>query len=205
MRQGVGSFNRTWLAIVGILALLLGTAGLLLASGLGNKVGQALGLPGALAAPTQSVVTPGVQSVFESPAIPAVIATAGMILAILALLWLVKQIPRKNQARPLRLHADGADGLTTCHPQVLTEAISHQVEAFPGVVRSGAVLRGTASSPELTVHATVSDRTDIREVVDYISEHTASDLETALETPLQRLAILLDVSNSSRNNKTIVL
>lgn len=205
MRQAIGPLNRTWLAIVGIIALILAAAGLLLASGLANTVGQALGLPGSLAAPGQPVVTSGLQSLFESAAVPVIIAVAGVILSILALLWITKQIPRKNEAPALRLHTDGATGLTMCNPHVITDAIEHQLGEFPGVVRAAAILRGTASAPELTVHATVGESADVREVLDYITERTASDLETALEVPLQRLAILFDVSGSRRGSRTIVL
>ncbi|WP_026536484.1 hypothetical protein [Arthrobacter sp. H14] len=205
MRQTVGPLNRTWLASIGIITLLAGIAGVLLATGLATSLTGAAGLPAQVPPPSQPVVAGDLQSLIQPTAVAVVTAVAGLVLALLALGWLLKQVPRRNQARMLRLHNDGADGLTLCRPDVVTEAVAGQLEAFPGVVRSDAVLRGTASEPELTVHTTVGDRADIRELVDYICSRTAADVETALEVPLQRLAILLDISGSTKSSKTVVL
>lgn len=204
MRQRNGSLNRTWLAIIGIILLLSGIAGVLFAAGGANSLASTIGLP-ALAAPTQHVVTADVQALLQPAPVAVAAAVAGAVLALLALLWLSKQIPRKNPARPLRLHKDGAQGLTLCAPQVITNIIADQVDAFPGVTHAAAVLRGTASSPDLTINATVNDRANISDVVERIYERTAADLETALQNPLQRLAIQLDVSGSTKGNKTVVL
>ncbi len=205
MRQGIGPLNRAWLTIIGIIALLAGLTSLLFASGLASQVGQALGLQAELAPPSQPVLSAEPETLIEPAGVAIGTAVVGVVLALLALSWLVKQVPRKNQARTLRLHADGSEGLTMCQPHVITDAVEGQIEAFPGVLKSGAVLRGTAASPELTVHAAVGDRADIREVVDYIHERTASDLETALEVPLRRLGIILDVSTAPKASKTLVL
>lgn len=204
MRQNHGSLNRIWLAIIGLVVLLLGIAGLLFATGLASTLGPKIGL-GGLAPPTGPVVRTDVRAILQPDIVAVAAAVGAIILALLALAWLFKQIPRKNPARPLRLHEDGAEGLTLCNPQVITSVIEDQVEDFPGVVYAGAILRGTASSPELTVNATVNDRANIREVVEQIHERTAADLETALESPLQRLAIRLDVSGTTKGSKTVVL
>lgn len=204
MRQRNGSLNRIWLAIIGLVLLLPGIAGLLLAAGLANSVGGRVGLP-ALASPTQTVVTASGPALLQPLSAAVIAAVAGVVLAVLALVWLSKQIPRKHPARPLRLHQDGAQGLTLCAPQVLTGVIADQVEDFPGVVHAGAVLRGTASSPDLTINATVNDRADILAVVEQIYERTAADLETALESPLQRLGIRFDVSSTTKASKTVAL
>lgn len=205
MRQTVGALNRTWLAIIGLIGLLLGLAGLLFATGLANQLAQALGLNTQLAQPAEPAVPVDLQTVLEPQPVAIITAVVGILLGLLALAWVIAQIPRRNQARPLRLHEDGADGLIICEPNVLTRAVENQIEDFPGVIDADAVLRGTASAPELTVNVTVDDRADVQEVIDRVHNDAAADLETALETPLRRLGVLVDVSIKRKSDKAVVL
>jgi hypothetical protein len=195
MRQTAGVLNRTWLLILGLLSLLAGALLLLLASG--QLTGDSA--PGLLpASPQDPVITGDIRSIFDPPYIAAIILVLGIVTGILGLLWIIAQIPRKNEARPYRLHDDPARGYTICDPGVLAAAVENQINALPGVTGSSALLRGTANRPELTARVTVNNRADIQDIIDRIQNSTVRDLTTTLEAPLQHLGLRIEVSSRGK-------
>ncbi|WP_026549663.1 alkaline shock response membrane anchor protein AmaP [Arthrobacter sp. Br18] len=206
MRESAGRLNRTWLAIIGLATLILGIAGVLLASGLAGTIAQSAGAGFSPAEPADPALPEGFRDVFANDAAPIILAVLAVLIGIGALLWLLAQIPRRNQARAFRLHGDnGSTGYTTCEPRVLTDAVEQETAALPGVTGATALLRGTAAEPELTIDVRVDDRADVQDVLEKIHAQVASNLETALETPLRKVAVLFNVTARRRNDHEAVL
>lgn len=206
MRETAGKLNRTWLALLGVLALLLGIAGILLASGAAANLASTLGLGVQPAAPGDRALPEGYESIF-APSIAAVIVViAAVLIGLLALGWLLAQVPKRHQARTFRLHTeDSVNGQTNCEPRVLADAVEADAEQLPGVNAATVLLRGSASEPELNLDLKVDSRADLRSIITQIHTTVAPNLETALETPLRRTAVLVNVAARKGNDKAAVL
>ncbi|WP_049822048.1 alkaline shock response membrane anchor protein AmaP [Arthrobacter sp. H41] len=206
MRQTAGRLNRTWLAVIGLVTLVLGIAGILLASGTAGTLAQSSGAGIQAPQPADPALPEGVRDVFAPDIAAVILAVLAVLVGVLALLWLLAQIPRRNQARALRLHGnDGATGYTTCEPKVLTKAVEEETGALSGVTGATALLRGSAAEPELTIDVRVDDRADVQEILEKIHTRVASNLETALETPLRKVAVLFNVTSHRQNDREVVL
>ena len=197
MRQTAGTLNRIWLSVLGILFLAAGTALLLQANGT---------LPALFnTAPAwKSVVTGDLSELFAPQWVAAIILIIGVITGVLGLLWIIAQIPRKNRAGAYRLHDDGSKEFTVCDPSVLAAAVENRIKTLPGVVSSAALLRGTARAPELSLKVTVNDRADVQDLIHRIQTSTLPELSYALEAPLQRSQLQIDISGRSQNTGTVV-
>jgi hypothetical protein len=198
MRQHAGALNRTWLVILGILALAGGVLILLIASGTLHAMN-----PTTVAAESP-VVTRDLHTAFGLASAAAIVMVAGVVLGTLGLLWILAQIPRRNTADRYRLHKDPASGTTVCETSVLGSAVENQINTLPGVVGSSALLRGTATEPDLTMKVTVTNRADIQDVLHRINTKVIPDLSTALETPLRQTGIQLEVSGRNAVSGTTV-
>ncbi|MDJ0314816.1 hypothetical protein [Arthrobacter sp. H35-D1] len=196
MRQTAGTLNRTWLAILGILVLVAGVAVLLQATGILQNVLQTP-LRGA------KIVTGGLHPFFAQQWLVILFLAVGIIVGVLALLWIIAQIPRKNLAETYRLQQPGAQGRTTCDPSVLADVVVHQINTLPGVVASSALLRGTADEPDLTLKVTVNDEADVRALLRHLESTTFMELSTALETPVIKRRVQIDVSARNQNSGTV--
>lgn len=198
MRQHAGALNRICLAILGILALAGAVLILLIASGTLYAMS-----PGTVAAESP-VVTVDLHAVFGAASAIAIVLVAGVVMGALGLWWILAQIPRKNSADRYRLHQDPASGTTLCDASVLGSAVENQINTLPGVVGSSALLRGTAMEPDLAIKVTVNNRADIQDVLHRINTRVIPDLSTALETPLRRTGIQLEVSGRNPISGTTV-
>ena len=197
MRQTAGTLNRIWLAILGVLILVAGTALLLQATG---ELHTLLGT-----APSgQPVLTGDLDAFLASPWVAPIMLVCGTIIGVLGLLWIIAQVPRKNPAGAYRFQDDGGAGFTVCDPSVLTAAVERQINTLPGVVTSAALLRGTAMSPDLTLKVTVNDRADIQEIIHRIDTSTLQDLSGALEAPLQQCRLQIDVNGRTQGTGTVI-
>ncbi|WP_394253155.1 hypothetical protein [Arthrobacter pityocampae] len=206
MRETAGKLNRTWLALLGIVALFLGVLGLLLASGAAARIVSALGLGMQPAGPGDRALPEGFQDVFVAPVAAIIVTALAVIIGLLALGWLLAQIPKRHPARTFRLHAeDSVDGQTNCEPSVLADAVEADAEQLPGVTGASALLRGSASQPELNLDLKVDPRADVRSIIERVYTTVAPNLEAALETPLRKTAVLVNVAARRGNDKAAVL
>ncbi|SDK60502.1 hypothetical protein [Arthrobacter sp. ok362] len=197
MRQTAGTLNRIWLSVLGILVLAAGTALLLQANG-------ALQALFNTAPAWKSVVAGDLSALFAPQWVPAIIVIIGVIIGALGLLWIIAQIPRKNRAGAYRLHDDGSKEFTVCDPSVLAAAVENRINTLPGVVTSAALLRGTARAPDLTLKVTVNDRADVRDLIHRIQTSALPELSGALEAPLQRSRLQIEISGRSQSTGTVV-
>ncbi|KQN94799.1 hypothetical protein [Arthrobacter sp. Leaf69] len=197
MRQTAGTLNRTWLAILGILALAAGAALLLQSNGTLHALLNTARF-------WEFVVTGDLHAFFAQPWVVAVILIIGVIMGVLGLLWIIAQIPRKNRAAAYRLHDDGSQGFTLCDSSVLATAVESRINNLPGVVTSAALLRGTARAADLSLRVTVNDRADVQDLIHRIQTSTLPELSSALEAPLQRSQLQIDVSGRTQSTGTVV-
>jgi hypothetical protein len=205
MRQLAGGLNRGWLALIGVLLLVVGIAGALATTGV---LGQLLAATGTgLPAPAAGspVVDAGATGLLAQPVVIVAVAVVGVILAVLGLAWLLAQIPRTNAAQPYRLHDDAVSGLTVCPPDVLATAVADDIKTYAGVNAASAVLRGTPGAPELTVKVSADDRTDLRSLLTAIRTDAAANLSTALDAPLAHLGVQLDIDRGKRTTSSVTL
>ena len=205
MRQLAGKLNRGWLAVIGVLLLVVGLAATLATTG---GLGQLLTMTGTgwpAPAPDSPVVDGAASGLLAQPLAVVALGVLGVILAVLAIAWLLAQIPRTNAARPFRLHDDATTGLTVCPPDVLATAVADEVTSYAGVNNASAVLRGTSRAPELTLKVSADDRTDLRGLLASIRTEAAQNLSTALDTPIAHLAVQLDIDRGKRTTSSVTL
>lgn len=187
MRHHAGAMNRTWLIILGVVLLAAGAASILFSSGLMAELSG-----GNLAGADQPVLADGTGVLDTIP--PAAVLIGGIILGLLALWWILAEVPRRRAASSYRLQEDPARGITSCDPAVLAAAVEDDAVSLPGVVDSTALLRGTAESPDLALRLILNERADIQEALRGVRSEVLANLSRALEVPLHTAGIALDVS-----------
>ncbi|WP_298252109.1 hypothetical protein [uncultured Arthrobacter sp.] len=206
MRETAGKLNRGWLTIIGILALLLGVVGILLASGAAAGIASATGTGFEPAGPGETALPENAQSIFAPPVAAVILSVVAVVVGLLALAWLLAQLPKLHQAGTFRLNSgDNADGMTSCEPDVLSDAVEADVEQLDGVQAASALLRGSASQPDLTLDVGIDPRADVRAVIEQIHSSVVPDFETAVGVPLSRNAVLINVSNRPARDKAAVV
>lgn len=194
MRQYAGTLNRSWLALLGALALL---------GGLYVIVASAGALPG----PENGSKVDAKQfsSVLDRTEVLVGVAVVGAILGVLAFAWLIAQFPRTNKARPIRFHDDATRGLTLCDPGVVTAAVETDLRSLASVTSADAVLRGTAAAPELTMRVGFDDRADLQTLMRDLRTEVIANFATAMGTPPSRLGVLLDVERGKRTTDSVTI
>lgn len=205
MRQTAAALNRGWLIVIGLIVFLAGLAGALISTGaaarLLDQVRLSLPLPGA----DTHFFGSRTASALSMTWLIVVIGVAGVVLALLGLAWLIAQLPRTNAAKPFRLHDDANTGLTRCAPDVLSDAVEKQIEGLTGVHRATAVVRGTASAPELAIKVTASDRAELQQLIAQIQDRVVGDFCRSLDVDLRRLALRFEVVNVSTSAHEVTL
>ena len=205
MYQTAARLNRAWLTVLGILLLLAGLLGVAIGTGLLARLGTATGVSLSRPGAGNHLFGAATASAVALTWVVLLIALVGVVLALLALAWLLAQIPRANEAKPFRLHDDARSGLTRVEASVLTDAVEAQVKALPGVHNASAVLRGSAAQPDLTLKVTASDRTDIPRLLDTLANRVAADLGTSLDTTLRRLGVQVEIDTTKVSSDHITL
>ena len=164
--------NRIALAVLGL--LLVAAAGAGLAAGLGAWASVPADRP---------VLDPGLRDFAERNSwLWAVVAAAGLVLAVLACRCLVVQM-RTDRVRVLELEADPRTGYTTIPTRVLTDAVATEIAGYRGVRRVTARTIGTAAHPRIVLHVELADRAPIGEVRRRIDGEAIAHVRTALQDP----------------------
>ena len=194
MRKHAGTLNRGWLGFFGTLALVGGLYAILAPAGVlpGPEIGSKLDaeLFRFMLARTDVVVA---------------VMILGAIVGVLALAWLTAQVPRTNAARPLRFHDDEARGRTLCDPRAVAAAVEGDIRSLPSVTSAGAVLRGTAAAPELTLRVGVDDRADFQSLMRHLRTDVVENFATAMGTSPSRLGVMLDVERGRRTTDIVTI
>ena len=123
MRQRSGLLNRAWLAVTGLVVLLVGIVAALIAFGLLARIITAAGIGLEVPSSSSKVLGSSIGEFLDQPVAVVAVGVVGVILGALGLAWLLAQIPRANAAKPFRLQDDAVRGLTVCTADVLTAAV----------------------------------------------------------------------------------
>ena len=194
MRQYAGTLNRGWLSFLGALGLLGGLYALLASVGIlpGPEMGN-------------KVDADQFSSFVDRTEAVVGIALLGIIIGVLALAWLIAQIPRANTARPIRFHDDATRGLTLCDPKAITAAVEDDVRSLASVTSADAVLRGTAAAPELIVRVGVDDRADMETLMQELRTDVVGNFTTAMGTSPSLLGVKLEVERVKRTTDSVTI
>ncbi|MEO6998917.1 MAG: hypothetical protein ABI112_12610 [Terracoccus sp.] len=204
MRVFSSGLNRTWLAIVGLVVLIAGALATMVATGLLTKV-----LSGSartsVPASGDRLLQGGANDFFANQSVIIATAVVGVVLTLLGLAWLVAQVPHTRAAAALRLRDDPSMGLTSVKSEVLSDVVVADLETLPEVISATAVLRGSASHPQLTVTLTASDRADVRSLLQAVQTGPVRRLAESLDTTVEHLGIQVDVSPERRTSDSVTL
>ncbi|WP_434995193.1 hypothetical protein [Arthrobacter sp. Ld5] len=198
MRHTAGRLNRVWLIITGSILL----AGGALATAIGLGLLEGLTLAGARAPERDQ---PVLVASAGDPILAGVLTGAGAILGILAVLWLLAQVPRKHGASTLKLEDPDRRGLTVLEPALLEDAISGRVGELHDVTGARTVVRGSTRTPDITVRATTTCQADIPSVVGDIEQRIRQDLRASLGREPASLAIEIDVRAAPKKQSSVTV
>lgn len=181
--------NRTILILLGLILLAAGVLGLVLSFG------------GFGAQPAESPVLPEQLRSFadQNAWFWWVVALAGVLLALLALRWLLAQL-RTDRVSRLDLTDDDRAGVTTVHTGAVCDAVEDEARTFRGVSGATAHIRGARDTMDLRVDLT--DRADIADVRSKLEDVLVPHLRQALDDPHMPVDIELRLGRTSDRGLT---
>src|SRR4051794_34635140 len=144
--------NRVALIIVAIIAVVAGTLGALAGFGVfGDSVQH------------RPLVDNPVSDFFarEGEWLWPVVAVAAALLTLVCLRWLWVLLFSTDRAGDLRLTGDHSLGRTTLSARALRDAVTEEVESYPGVSSARSRLIGDQYTPTLVITADLDDSADL--------------------------------------------
>ena len=185
MRSVSGARNRTRLAVSGVLSLLLATW---LAFDWFNLKERSDALSPILLPGSRTLGSIWVEQ--RSWLLPAA-AVLSILLVLLGLLTLLRQVPRRPKALPLRL-VDGQGRLVaSAQSAVMEKALAGRVAAIPGVLGSTVHLSGAANDLCVQCELTIAESAQVSWVIDAARKRLAGDLAQALSSAPRRVDVLV--------------
>ncbi|HEY0165574.1 MAG TPA: alkaline shock response membrane anchor protein AmaP [Jatrophihabitans sp.] len=121
-----------------------------------------------------------------------VIAAAALILALMALRWLLALLFSTDRAGDLPLTGDRSAGRTTLSTAALTGAVASEIDGYPGVHSARARLIGDPLAPTLVITATLEESADLPGLRRRIEANAVEHARQALEDP--DLPVRLDLT-----------
>lgn len=119
------------------------------------------------------------------------VAAGAAVVALLALVWLLAQLPRRTGTGTIVLAED--DGIARIDHGVLAAAAREEIEGYEGVRAARVVLLGDATSPSVRITVTADERADLSTLRDRIHrtalDHLAQTLEIEPSIPTQILFV----------------
>ena len=178
-----GRANRTRLAIVGIIGLLVVAWFMLVRFNVASSWGWRQPKPDA------PIID--VPKVWRTDYASWALLIIGVLAAVIGLIWLLRQFSSSNRARTYGISHETDHGSTVLSTDALGGAIEEQIEEFPGVSSASVKFFGARVAPEMMVQIDIDDRTDVRKLVDRLESEVARDVETTLDTKLVRFGTKL--------------
>lgn len=199
MRTVSSARNRTLLIVIGVLLLVGGALLATVSFGLAAQIPwlstwapEPQETPGSLLGPVSQYVVP-------------VSVALVVIVVLLALWWLLRQIPTKPRTTSYRISDDPELGTTTIAPSVIARVVEDHLQTLPGISGSQVDLAGTGGHPEILIRSTMGPRGNVNRVVEAIYGRVVQDAQNALQTEFAHVGVELDAdreSASSRNSST---
>lgn len=168
MNPRVDTANRLALTLLGVLLLVTGGLGLALSfRAFGN---------------TPPLLPRGMRDFArDQPWFWWAVAAACLLVALLALWWLIAQL-RVDRATRLDLTTDDRDGLTVVHSSALTDAVENEAEALRGVGGASAQLREVRGR-RLSLAVELTDYADIAQVRQALEDEIVGHARQAVGDP----------------------
>lgn len=184
MSRRVDTANRTLLALLGL--LLLG----------GGAVGLAASF-GAFGDPPPVLPEPARRFEDQQPWFWWAVAGVCLLIALLALRWLLAQLHTDRVGR-LDLTRDDREGRTVVHAGALTEAVEEEAQSLRGVVGASARLVEDRART-LTVAVELADYADVAEVRRALEDRVVAHARQAVDDPDLPVDIELRPGRRSRS------
>jgi hypothetical protein len=186
---GTRRANRVVLALLGLLLLAAGAAGLAAGLGLfGDDVRAGPVIPSS----TRDWVS-------RHDWFWILVAAGCILVALLALRWLFAQTA-SSRIGELELESDRRHGWTIVAARAVTGAVADEIDSYRGVSGTSAYLLGSRGTPTLLVHATLDGRADPAEVRTRIQTDAIAHARQALETPDLPVRLELRLAAASRRD-----
>lgn len=188
----------------------LGLIGVVLLAGGGYALARSLGAFGAeqAAAPVYSERAASWIHA-QQPWIWITLAALGVIVAVLALRWLLVQLRTERLGRiamdtDLGNDPDSGSGRTTLPTTALTAAVGQEIDSYPGVRAVKVRVAGQPDHPELRLEVTIEPDADPARIRTRIVDEAITHARTALDTQFLPTQLLLSVSRPSRTVRTYI-
>jgi hypothetical protein len=128
-------------------------------------------------------------------------AVAAVILALLALRWLLALLFTTDRAGDLPITPGGPAGRTTLATGALTEAVVEEIESYRGVNSARARLLGDPADPELVVTAALEETADFAALRQRIETRALTHARTAVGDP--SLPAQLDLTVTTKRSTRV--
>jgi len=126
-----------------------------------------------------------------------VVAIIAVLVALLALRWLLAILASTDRVADLVVATDGPPGRTLVVADALTDAVADEVAGYRGVQAARARLIGHPSTPVLVVTATLEDGCPFGEVRGHIESGALVHARSAVGRPDLAIQLDLDVAPKS--------
>lgn len=173
--------NRSVLILLGLLLTVAGVGMLLLHYGVWGQASASL-----LDNPVARFV--GSSSAWFWPAAGVV----ALLIGLLALRWFLVLLLSTDRAGDLAVPGDRSAGTTTVSNSALSDAVTAQLESYPGVHSARARLTGDSEDPTLVLEVTLVEDGDLIATRRRIETELVAATRTAVDRP--DLPVLLDLS-----------
>jgi hypothetical protein len=130
-----------------------------------------------------------------------VIAIAAAVLLVLALRWLTVLLFSTDRAGHVRITGDRSAGRTTLLATAFTDAVTEELEGYPGVQSAKARLIGDPTSPALIIETTLEQSADLSALRQRIEADAVAHARQVLDNP--NLPVTLDLTVTDRHARTV--
>ena len=179
--------NRAALLLLAILLTAAGVLGALLSFGVFGHARQHRAL---IDNPVGQYI--GAHSLWLWP----VIAVAAGLIALLCLRWLFVLLFSTDRAADIRIRSDRSAGHTTLISAALPEAVTDEINAYPGVHATRARVIGEPTSPRLVITATLEESAELPALRRRIEDNAIAHARQALGD--EHLPVQLDLTVTDR-------
>lgn len=186
---GTRRANRLVLALLGLLLLAAGAAGVAAGTGLFGEDIR-----------TRKVIPQDTRDwVSRNDWFWIAVAAGCVLIVLLALRWLFAQAST-SRIGELELESDRRSGRTVMAGRAVTNAVADEIGSYRGVNGASAYLLGDRTSPTLLVHATLDGRADPADVRTRIETDALAHARHALEAPDLPVRLELRLAAESRRD-----
>lgn len=181
--------NRGVLALLGLLLLAAGTAGIAAGAGaFGDNIRHRKAIPQYTR-----------QWVYSHDWFWLAVAAGSILIALLALRWLLTQTSTNRVAR-FDLEPDHRTGRTVLAARAVTDAVAEEIESYRGVTGASAQLIGSAATATLLLRVTLDDRTDPTTVRDRVETEAVRHARQALDKTTMPVRLELGLAGRTRRD-----